>query len=88
MKDILYIQGGLAKLPLVDGEVQAIKTSAFPLKPGTSYACLGETIVLTMAGKSNVQNIGELSKEMVQNIEEIAESVGFDLAEYKQEDSL
>lgn len=87
-KDILYIQGGLAKLPLVDGEVQAIKTSAFPLKPGTSYACLGETIVLTMAGKSNVQNIGELSKEMVQNIEEIAESVGFDLAEYKQEDSL
>lgn len=85
---LTYIQGGLAKLPKLDNKVQSINTSAFPLKPGTSYACLAETIILTMAGKTNVQNIGELNKKIVEEIDAIATSVGFDLADFKVEDSL
>ncbi len=86
--DVLYIQGGLAKLPKVDGKEQIIKATGFPLRPGTSYACLAETIILTMNDVENIRNTGSLNKKMIKEVNKLAEQVGFDLEEFKSESSL
>ncbi len=81
--DISYIQGGMAKLPLHNGDVQIIDTSAFTPEQGTTHACLAETIILTMADKKNFSNTGRLSKDMIFEIEKIALEQGFSLANFK-----
>ncbi|MGK0367329.1 MAG: acetylornithine/succinyldiaminopimelate/putrescine aminotransferase, partial [Thermoproteota archaeon] len=84
----VYLQGGLASLPKINNEQQFLDPPSFNLKPGTSYACLSETLILTYANKANIQNTGELTKEVVLETQKLGEEMGFDLAAFKLKDSL
>ncbi len=83
-KDISYLLGGIAKIP----QAQSISTPIFPLNQGESYACMAETFAIGFSGKKNMLNIGDLKKEMVVEVMELATKAGFTLGKSKTSHSL
>jgi len=77
-KDIMVIKGGNVRLPNPD-----FKINGFPLKPGNSYACMAETIVLGLCGITESYSVGEITKEQVDNIMNYAKYHGLCLGDYK-----
>jgi predicted amino acid dehydrogenase len=82
--DVHYLLGGIAKLP----REQSIDTEIFILNEGESYACMAETFILTFSGREDLLHIGNLSKSMVEAVNEMAEKSGFDLAGFKLKTSI
>lgn len=84
-KDITYILGGVAALPqpFPKEKIQGIDVDFFPLNKGEVFACMAETITLTMAGSQGTLNIGPISKAQVERILQLAKQVGFTLGRYK-----
>lgn len=82
--DLTYHLGGVAQIP----NSQSIDTFIFPLENNECYACMAETFALGFSGEKNFLNIGDLSKKIVLEVQEIAAKVGFELGNYKKKNSL
>lgn len=86
--DIKLILGGIALLPQISGEEQAIVTPAFPLPKGESFACLAETIIMSFLPEDRLMHIGPLNKSQIHFIHEKAKKLGFKLGQDKTKNSL
>jgi acetylornithine/succinyldiaminopimelate/putrescine aminotransferase/predicted amino acid dehydrogenase len=82
--DITYHLGGVAQIP----QDQSIDFFIFPLGENECYACMAETFALGFSGRKNFLNIGDLSKDIVMEVQEMAKDVGFLLGSYKEKSSL
>ena len=77
--DILVIDGGMVDVP---GPVDFHFNFGFP--PGKSYACMAETIALTLEGCFVDYTLGkQISRERVDEITAIAEKHGFRLSGFR-----
>ncbi len=77
--DILVIDGGMVEVP---GPVDFHFNFGFP--SGKSYACMAETIALTLEGRFEDYTLGRLlSRERVEEISAIAEKHGFRLSGFR-----
>jgi acetylornithine/succinyldiaminopimelate/putrescine aminotransferase/predicted amino acid dehydrogenase len=82
--DITYHLGGVAQIP----QEQSINFFIFPLGKNECYACMAETFALGFSGRKNFLNIGDLNKNIVLEVQDIAKKVGFVLGSYKNKSSL
>lgn len=82
--DLTYHLGGVASIP----QDQSLNFIVFPLGHNECYACMAETFALGFSGKKNFLNIGDLSKDIVMEVQDIAKNVGFTLGKVKQKSSL
>jgi predicted amino acid dehydrogenase len=77
--DILVIDGGLVDVP---GNVDFHFNFGFPT--GKSYACMAETMALTLEGRFEDYTLGkDLSRERVEEISSIATKHGFRLSGFR-----
>ena len=83
-KDLTYHLGGVAQIP----NGQSIDFFVFPLGKNECFACMAETFALGFSGKKNFLNIGDLNKNIVLEVQEIARQTGFILGSYKSKSSL
>ena len=81
--DVLVIQGGIVKLPY--GEDVGVK--AIPVKPGTVFACMAETMLMGLTHMGVHYSYGDIQKQQVKHIGEIARVHGFTLADYRTQRS-
>lgn len=89
VKNCRLILGGIAKLPILSqGPQQNIDAHAFPLDSGACYACLAESLILTMAKQKSIRNIGELTAKKVLEIGEMAINMHFTLGSFKNKTTL
>jgi len=73
--DVLVIDGGIIAVP--DKSI----LSQFGLGPGQVYACMAETMMLTLAGHLRNTSIGtDLSPETLQLLRSLADRYGFEVA--------
>lgn len=82
-----YIKGGMAGLPLHNNKKQALKSVIFPFDSGECFACMAETIGLTMYGKWTKNNIGDLHIEQLKKISQVMQKEGFQLTKIKKDNS-
>ncbi|HVF25178.1 MAG TPA: hypothetical protein VNA23_04770 [Anaerolineales bacterium] len=77
--DILVIDGGMVDVP---GSVNFHFDFGFPL--GKAYACMAETIALTLEGRFEDYTLGKhLTRERVEEIDAIAKKHGFRLSGFR-----
>lgn len=77
--DVLIIEGGIVEVP---GDVNFNFDFGFP--PKTAYACMAETMMLSMEGRYENFTLGrELSIEQINEITKIANKHGFKLAGFR-----
>jgi predicted amino acid dehydrogenase len=77
--DVLVIDGGIVEVP---GEVNFNFDFGFP--PGKAYACMAETMALALEGRFENYTLGKnISRQRVQEINEIAERHGFRLSGFR-----
>jgi len=77
--DILVIDGGMVDVP---GSVNFHFDFGFP--PGKAYACMAETIALTLEGHFEDYTLGKhLTRERVEEIDAIAKKHGFRLSGFR-----
>ena len=82
--DLAYHLGGVARIP----KDQSLDFFIFPLDENECYACMAETFSLGFSGRKNFLNIGDLNKDIVLEVQNIANDVGFVLGSYKSKSSL
>jgi len=73
--DVRVLRGGVVKLPF--GEDLGLK--AIPLAPGHVFACMAETMLLGLTGIDRDYSYGDLDKQRVKAIREVARVHGFGL---------
>ena len=71
-KDVTYLQGGLAKLPLD----QVVDHPWVPLKNGDCFACMAETIAMGLHKKNISYSLGRMNKPQVLESMQLAREVG------------
>jgi predicted amino acid dehydrogenase len=72
-RDVLVIEGGVVDVP---GEPDFGMDFGYP--PGKAYACMAETMVLTLEGRFEDYTLGkEVEVAKVKEIEALAEKHGF-----------
>lgn len=77
--DVLVIEGGVVAVP---GPVDFGFSFGFP--PGTSYACMAETIILALEKRYENFTLGkEVTPEQVKEIHQLAQKHGFRLAGFR-----
>ena len=77
--DILVIDGGMVDVP---GSVNFHFDFGFP--PGKAYACMAETIALTLEGRFEDYTLGKhLTRERVEDIDAMAKKHGFRLSGFR-----
>jgi predicted amino acid dehydrogenase len=77
--DVLVIDGGIVDVP---GPVDFHFNFGFP--PGKAYACMAETMALTLEGRFDDYTLGKtLTREKVEEISGIAEKHGFRLSGFR-----
>jgi len=77
--DVLIIEGGVVEVP---GDVDFNFNFGFP--PKTSYACMAETMMLSLEGRYESFTLGrDLTVEQVEEISKIANKHGFKLAGFR-----
>jgi len=67
------IRGGIVRLPLE----QSIDVPALDLPRGRVYACLGESILLSLSGKTENFSFGPIHSERVREVSSLAKEHGF-----------
>ena len=78
-QDILVIDGGMVEVP---GNVNFNFNFGFP--PGKAYACMAETMALTLEGRFEDYTLGkEIPLQRVQEISQIASKHGFRLSGFR-----
>jgi fatty aldehyde-generating acyl-ACP reductase len=74
--DVLVIEGGVVQVP---GPVNFGFDFGFP--PGTSFACMAETMILALEGRHESFTLGrDLSVEQIDEIMQMGKKHGFQLA--------
>lgn len=74
--DVLIIEGGIVEVP---GNVDFHFNFGYP--PGTSYACMAETMILALEGRLENFTLGrDLTVSQVEEISQLARKHGFKLA--------
>lgn len=74
--DVLVFEGGVMSVP---GDVQFNLDFGFPA--GTAYACMSETMVLSLEGRFESFSLGrELTVEQIEEVDRLAKKHGFVLA--------
>jgi predicted amino acid dehydrogenase len=73
------IQGGIVRLP----ENPDFTVGGIPLDRGRAFACMAETLLLGLEGRTENFSYGEISKEQVKLILGLAAKHGFSLGEQK-----
>jgi predicted amino acid dehydrogenase len=86
--DITYIKGGIASLPLKNGEEQHLNSVILPFEKGECFACLAETFGICFEDSWKGHNTGDLTRDMVDNIMQVMQSNGFGLKRTKSENSI
>ncbi|MFZ6027081.1 MAG: shikimate dehydrogenase [Chloroflexota bacterium] len=77
--DVLVIDGGMVDIP---GPVDFHFNFGFP--PGKGYACMAETIALTLEGRLEDYTLGkEITRSRVEEIARIADKHGFQLSGFR-----
>jgi len=77
--DVLVIEGGAVAVP---GEVDFHFDFGFP--PRTAYACMAETMILALAGRTGDYSLGrDIKIEQVEEIRGLAKEHGFGLAGFR-----
>jgi len=71
--DVEYLQGGLAKLPFG----QKLDSNMMNVPDGFAYGCVTETIVLGFLNVRDHYSYGNIGRNQVKEITELAESLGF-----------
>lgn len=82
--DLTYHLGGVAEIP----HAQSIDSILFPLPEKECFACMAETFSLSFHGNEQTLNIGDLNKDTVLKVSELAREAGFTLGNYKEKSSL
>jgi predicted amino acid dehydrogenase len=82
--DLIYHLGGVAQIP----KNQSLDFFIMPLDNNECYACMAETFSLGFSGKKNFLNIGDLNKNLVLEVQQMARQSGFVLGSYKSKSSL
>ena len=82
-QDVKYIVGGIAAFPVYNGKKGTVDSEINQLEEGSAYACISETIMLSMSDTRNVHNIGPISKSLVQMVTDLAKQTGFKLGRNK-----
>ncbi len=78
-QDVLVIDGGMVDVP---GEVDFHFDFGFP--PRKAYACMAETMVLTLEGRFEDYTVGkEISRQRVEEIAKLAAQHGFRLSGFR-----
>jgi len=78
-KDVLVFDGGVVDVP---GEVNFNFDFGFP--PGKAYACMAETIALTLEGRFEDYTLGkQISRHQAEEIDTIATKHGFKLSGFR-----
>lgn len=78
-QDVLVIDGGMLEVP---GPVDFHFDFGFP--PGNAYACMAETMVLTLEGKFEDYTLGKsISRQRVDEISKLASRHGFRLSGFR-----
>lgn len=78
-QDVLVIEGGAVEVP---GAVEFNLDFGFP--PSTAYACMAETMILALEGRTGDYSLGrELRLAQVQEIAQLAQKHGFRLAGFR-----
>lgn len=78
-RDVLVIEGGMVEIP---GPVNFHFNFGFP--PGKSYACMAETMALTLEGRFEDYTLGkQISRAQVEEISAIARRHGFKLSGFR-----
>lgn len=77
--DILVIEGGVVEIP---GDVKFGLNFGFP--DGTAYACMAETMILSLEGRYENFTLGrDLTVKQIETIEKLATKHGFKLAGFR-----
>lgn len=77
--DVLVIEGGVVKVP---GDVNFGFNFGFP--PGMAYACMAETMILSLEGRYENFTLGRnLTVKQVKTIEQLARKHGFEIAGFR-----
>jgi len=77
--DVLVIEGGVVEVP---GDVNLNLNFGFP--PGTAYACMAETMILSLENRYESYTLGrELTIKQVEEISGLAKKHGFKLAGFR-----
>lgn len=71
--DVLFIQGGLVRLPLN----QTLRVGGMRLPPGRIYGCLAETLLLGLSDATESLSYGPLTTEGIRRATELAHAHGF-----------
>lgn len=78
-QDVLVIEGGAVEVP---GPVEFNLDFGFP--PGTAYACMAETMILALEGRTGDYSLGrDLRLQQVQEIAQLGQKHGFRLAGFR-----
>ena len=78
-QDVLVIEGGAVAVP---GNVQFNFDFGFP--PQTAYACMAETMILALSGRTGDYSLGrDIQLEQVEEISGLAQEHGFKLAGFR-----
>ena len=78
--DVLVIEGGAVAVP---GEDITFNFN-FGFPPGTAYACMAETVILALEGRTEDYSVGkQLSVERVREISALADRHGFTLSGFR-----
>jgi acetylornithine/succinyldiaminopimelate/putrescine aminotransferase/predicted amino acid dehydrogenase len=81
---ITALKGGVVALP----HHEKLNIDALPLEPGLVYACMAETILLGLENRWESYSVGDIQKERVLEMLQIARKHGFTLARLKNEDAM
>ncbi|GAV26057.1 shikimate 5-dehydrogenase [Carboxydothermus islandicus] len=77
--DVLVIEGGVVEVP---GDVEFNLNFGFP--PKTSYACMAETMILTLEGRFENFSLGrDMELEKVEEISRLAQKHGFKVGGFR-----
>ncbi len=78
-QDVLVIEGGVVEVP---GDVKFNLNFGFP--PGTAYACMAETMILSLEKRYESYTLGrELTIKQVEEIAVLAQKHGFKIGGYR-----
>jgi acetylornithine/succinyldiaminopimelate/putrescine aminotransferase/predicted amino acid dehydrogenase len=83
--DIQCLRGGIVNTP--NGESLDPRARAY-LKTGQLYACMAETVVLGLSNYQGHYSYGNITKQQVKTIMQLAAEHGLALAEYKTAESM
>lgn len=81
--DVVVIHGGVVRLPCNEDFV----IGGLPLKRGHVYACIAETLLMGLEGKSSHGSFGQVRPEGVEQALAMAEKHGFTLGEFLTDQS-